>query len=550
VDGKFFAAGTLSGSAGKYAGVHELAEVPDGSRRLKIVNRWYRGHSIWYTGLAIVPDPTHGYTIWTSATEGELNRLTPDLKQFPVAEGGVMWDPGYLSALHYDPLTHTVLAGRNIIGDIGAFEIDAATREIKRTFRLPKVAIVESSGITRGPNGTVVSITSSATGQRPLIRQWTADGTFLRSIELWVEQWGNGVTGDLDTGGILWAGTFQGNHPPEVECLAPQAITCSPRGSDVELTVTVSDHDHEQKLSIIIRVADQELVADNLPATSKGISVPFYFSLPVGDHEIEIEVNDGLESSFCHSTIAVQRTGAPIPVSVPADITVEYPQPASFSEAPTFTHPCNRKFTVTHTDENLPVSGKEVKKVRRTWTATEAAGLSTSVSQTITWIDYTPPRVEGVQDIRIITTDASGAVVNYPPFQVVDDLEVSFYYSPASGSRFPIGTSTASLIVYDRGRNSAKVDFNVTVVTAASVLDSMLKTVNNSFSLDRYLKENLLMNLIHAKAHLASNQPKAAIAALQAFDKFLGPSKYAFSAKDAATLSADSRALQDALSKI
>src|SRR6185503_8640084 len=58
---------------------------------------------------------------------------------------------------------------------------------------------------------------------------------------------------------------------------------------------------------------------------------------------------------------------------------------------PTFSDTCDSSLTVSFADTSLPVSGKEVSKTKRTWTAVDDKGNTVSVSQTITVEDTMAP---------------------------------------------------------------------------------------------------------------------------------------------------------------
>ena len=60
---------------------------------------------------------------------------------------------------------------------------------------------------------------------------------------------------------------------------------------------------------------------------------------------------------------------------------------------PPFSDACDSSLTVAFADVTLPVSGNELSKTKRTWTATDAHNNSATCSQTITVIDGTNPAV-------------------------------------------------------------------------------------------------------------------------------------------------------------
>src|SRR6185436_9373907 len=91
-------------------------------------------------------------------------------------------------------------------------------------------------------------------------------------------------------------------------------------------------------------------------------------------------------------TITVEDSAAPTVASSPADATIECPATPAFG-TPTFSDACDNNLTITFADETLAVSGKEVSKTKRTWTATDAHNNAATCSQTITVTDNAAPTV-------------------------------------------------------------------------------------------------------------------------------------------------------------
>src|SRR5436309_15373594 len=75
-----------------------------------------------------------------------------------------------------------------------------------------------------------------------------------------------------------------------------------------------------------------------------------------------------------------------------ADATIQCPAAPAFG-TPVFSDTCDTNLTVTFVDASLGVSGNEVSKTQRTWTATDAHTNSVTCSQTITVIDSSAPTV-------------------------------------------------------------------------------------------------------------------------------------------------------------
>jgi hypothetical protein len=115
--------------------------------------------------------------------------------------------------------------------------------------------------------------------------------------------------------------------------------------------------------------------------------------------------DDGGLSSSCTATITVVDTTLPV-ISCPANVVLECPantSPAATGTA-TATDNCSTP-VITHSDVTVPGCGGTV-TITRTWTATDAAGNSSSCVQTIQTVDTTAP---------VITPGASNTICLWPP---------------------------------------------------------------------------------------------------------------------------------------
>ncbi|MBX3738609.1 MAG: HYR domain-containing protein [Candidatus Didemnitutus sp.] len=99
-----------------------------------------------------------------------------------------------------------------------------------------------------------------------------------------------------------------------------------------------------------------------------------------------------------------------------------------------------------------------------TVTATDAANNSSHSDFTITVQDTTPPVITAPANITAEATSAAGAAVSYSASAAdLVDGNVAVTGSPASGSVFPLGTTSVSLSAADSRNNSASASFSVTV---------------------------------------------------------------------------------------
>lgn len=99
---------------------------------------------------------------------------------------------------------------------------------------------------------------------------------------------------------------------------------------------------------------------------------------------------------------------------------------------------------------------------------TDLGGLSDSGSFDVTVLDTTPPSLS-TGDVAVTTDDATGASVSYatPAATDVVDPQPSVVCSPASGTWFPVGTTTVACTASDDSGNSASDSFDVTVTYVA-----------------------------------------------------------------------------------
>ncbi|MEH6538409.1 MAG: LamG-like jellyroll fold domain-containing protein, partial [Psychroserpens sp.] len=101
------------------------------------------------------------------------------------------------------------------------------------------------------------------------------------------------------------------------------------------------------------------------------------------------------------------------------------------------------------------------------WTATDAAGNTTTCDQIVIVTDDEDPEISCPSDIDVIATSASGAVVNYTAPTGTDNCPnattalVTTGYP--SGATFPIGVTTVTYEVTDAANNTEECSFTVTV---------------------------------------------------------------------------------------
>ncbi|MEG4110219.1 HYR domain-containing protein, partial [Microcoleus sp. S13_C5] len=105
-----------------------------------------------------------------------------------------------------------------------------------------------------------------------------------------------------------------------------------------------------------------------------------------------------------------------------------------------------------------------------TFEARDAAGNTSTCSFNVTVVDAQAPTISCPANINVIATSAAGAVVNYTAPVGTDNCAgatTARIAGPASGSTFPIGTTTVTHRVTDAAGLTAECSFTVTVTGVA-----------------------------------------------------------------------------------
>ena len=166
--------------------------------------------------------------------------------------------------------------------------------------------------------------------------------------------------------------------------------------------------------------------------------------------------------------VTVADTMPPV-VTVPADITTE--ATGSAGAPATFTASATDLVDGSLTPTCTPASGSTfpLGATTVTCTATDASGNTGSTTFTVTVADTTAPTIttpDGTTppDLTVPATGPNGAVVSFV-LGATDgvDGQLSATCSPASGSLFPVGTTTVTCTATDRTGNVAGATFEVAV---------------------------------------------------------------------------------------
>ncbi len=204
---------------------------------------------------------------------------------------------------------------------------------------------------------------------------------------------------------------------------------------------------------------------DNCPGvvvTSSPASGSFF---PVGTTTVTSTATDASGNiKTCQFTVRVNDTQAPV-ITCPANIIVSNTVGqcgAIVTYAPTATDNCT---TVTVTTSPASGSFFPVGTTTVTATATDAAGNTATCTFTVKVNDTQLPTIVCPANITVVnTTDQCGAIVNYPAPTFTDNCPGgTVTSSPASGTFFPVGTTTVTATATDAAGNVSTCTFTVTV---------------------------------------------------------------------------------------
>jgi large repetitive protein len=243
--------------------------------------------------------------------------------------------------------------------------------------------------------------------------------------------------------------TLVDNTPPVVN--VPNDInqnTTSPTGKTVNFNATANDN------------IDGPITPSCSPSSGS--------NFPVGQTTVTCSATDShgnTGSASFHVTITLTDNTPPV-VNVPDDIHDTTTAPTGKAES----------FSVTATDNVdgpitpscSPVSGSNfpVGSTTVTCTAKDAHNNTGSASfhVVITLTDNTPPVVTVPADITTPTTNQNGKVVTFTA-TATDNIDgaIAPACDPASGTRFPVGTTTVTCTATDAHHNTGTASFHITV---------------------------------------------------------------------------------------
>lgn len=170
------------------------------------------------------------------------------------------------------------------------------------------------------------------------------------------------------------------------------------------------------------------------------------------------DVNGNATSAV--QTITVRDTTAPV-VTAPANITVE--ATGGLTTVATGNATATDAVGPVTISDNAPATFP-LGTTSVIWTTVDGAGNTSNATQTVTVVDITPPALHGLVNRIIEATSAAGSAVSFSvtATDIADAAPVAIC-SSASGSTFPLGTTTVTCVARDSSNNSSSGSFTIRV---------------------------------------------------------------------------------------
>ena len=264
------------------------------------------------------------------------------------------------------------------------------------------------------------------------------------------------------------------NFQPNVTC--PSSITLEATGPLTTHTAnTTVDDPEDDKLNVKWFVDGTQQQVDIVPSQPGATTLPFTFAYSLGPHPLHVEVSDGItQTVMCNATVTIVDTTGPV-IDLPPNQILEATGPGGavatwspdpphasdpgFGDVPvTCSHPSGFLFPI------VPPPPQDTTTTVNC-SASDGHGNTTNASFQIIVRDTTPPAVTVPAPITKEATGPGGATATFTSTALdIVDGSITPTCTPASGSLFPLGTTTVNCTATDVHGNTGSNSFPVIVV--------------------------------------------------------------------------------------
>ena len=205
--------------------------------------------------------------------------------------------------------------------------------------------------------------------------------------------------------------------------------------------------------------------SDSLSGLDKlSCTPPSGSTFPAGNTAVSCSATDKAGNAATGTFAVTVQDKTPPVLIVPGDITVEATGPKGAVVTFTVSALDSVDGSLTPTCTPSPGSTFALGSTAVSCSVKDKAGNPASASFKVNVADKTPPTITVPADMTVPATGASGAVVKFTvSASDLVDGSVAVTCTPASGSTFPLGTTTVSCSAKDKAGNVASASFKVTV---------------------------------------------------------------------------------------
>ena len=319
-----------------------------------------------------------------------------------------------------------------------------------------------------------------------------------------------------------------------VNDVTPPTITATDQtvAADANCQAAVPDYSNSASDNCSCASSDTSEICNDRQDIIVTQDIPAGTLLGPGSYQIHLSANDGSSNNngagnTTNKTITFTVADQTPPAIIcPANITTNTaPGTCSATVNPgtaTASDNCDTTPTIVGTrSDNQPLNATYPKGTTTIhWTATDDAGNSSSCDQTVTVEDHEPPTISCPANMTLEPTCPSGAIATYTAPVGQDNCpgaNTTRTAGGASGSVFPIGTTTVTYTVTDASGNTASCSFTVTVKTVLQTLDDLRASVAANQQLNGSQKNGLISKLDAAKQHIQNGNQNGACSKLADF---------------------------------
>jgi hypothetical protein len=214
--------------------------------------------------------------------------------------------------------------------------------------------------------------------------------------------------------------------------------------------------------------------------TLSSCTPPSGSTFPIATTAVSCSATDKAGNSASGTFTVTVQDKTPPALTVPTDMTVDATGPSG--AVATFTVSALDVVDGSSTPTCAPSSGSTfaLGSTKVMCSATDKSGNTGSASFNVNVVDEAPPKLTLPSDMTVQATSARGAVVNFSvSASDLVDGSVPVTCTPASGSTFPLGTTTVTCSAKDKAGNSVTGSFEVTV---PAVIVKLLASNGNGLS--------------------------------------------------------------------